>query len=197
MTEFGTRLRDLRICHNMTQDEAATAINVTKQAISKWENDRGLPDVSSLGALAELYSVSIDYLLTGSEIEKEVEVVEKEKIVEVEKPLTEEMIKALQLRNFDAFRMSYGAIFAGVMSTIIAISFLIIVCRIPHNVPINGPYILLLVMMMAFIILAIVAYYLGFKRIRKYKEVKKEVEEKTGMEIGIYYFKKDKNIDKK
>ncbi|MDE5601144.1 MAG: helix-turn-helix domain-containing protein, partial [Clostridia bacterium] len=100
MTEFGTRLKDLRICHNMTQDEAAAAISVSKQAISKWENDRGLPDVASLGALAELYGTTIDYLLTGEEkvrVEKEVEIVEveKEKIVEVEKQLTKDMLTAI------------------------------------------------------------------------------------------------------
>ncbi len=91
--DFGERLKDLRMQKNMTQEDVASKLFVTKQAVSRWENGNCLPDVATLGKLAELFDVNIDYLLTGNEnvkIEKEIEIIEKEKIVEVEKPLTDE-----------------------------------------------------------------------------------------------------------
>ena len=192
MTDFGTRLRGLRIGHNMTQDEAAAAINVSKQAISKWENDRGLPDVSSLGALAELYGTTVDYLLTGEEkVKVKKEIVEKEKIVEVEKPLTKEMLKALQERNFVAFRLSYGCIIMGSIALIAALATFVL-----YIIPKTSSYVML-ILSIVWLVVGIGLVCWGCHNLGKYKAVKKEVEEKTGMKIGAYYFKKDKNVKNK
>ena len=48
---------------NMTQEELAELINVTPQAISKWENSIGMPDISQLIPLANVFNVSVDTLL--------------------------------------------------------------------------------------------------------------------------------------
>ena len=44
----GSTIRELRKNKNLTQEELAEAINVTPQAISKWENNIGLPDISQI-----------------------------------------------------------------------------------------------------------------------------------------------------
>lgn len=90
---FGERLKELRVEKGLTQEDVANALCVTKQAVSKWENGASFPDVAYLGALADFMGVNIDYLLTGNDnvkIEKQIEIVEKEKIVEVEKEVIKE-----------------------------------------------------------------------------------------------------------
>ena len=108
MNDFGERLKDLRVQNDMTQEDVASKLFVTKQAVSRWENGNCLPDVATLGKLAELFDVNIDYLLTGNDnvkIEKEIEIVEKEKIVEVEKEKIVEVEKPLS--DEDKERMLY------------------------------------------------------------------------------------------
>ncbi len=98
MNDFGERLKDLRVQNDMTQEDVASKLFVTKQAVSRWENGNCLPDVATLGKLAEIFDVNIDYLLIGNDnvkIEKEIEIVEKEKIVEVEKEKIVEVEKPL------------------------------------------------------------------------------------------------------
>lgn len=186
MTDFGTRLKDLRIGHGLTQEEAADMIFVSKQAISKWENGHGLPDVACLGKLAELYGVSIDYLLTGKEIEKEVEIieVEKEKIVEVEKPLTKGMIHSLLLNYQRRFMSSYGWI---CMSPI----FIILGCIM---IALYFKFDFVLGIGIIWIIFGIIILCFGVYRRKKCDELKKEIEEKTGRSVGLFGYKnKDRN----
>lgn len=56
-------IRELRKLKNLTQEELAEAINVTPQAISKWENGNGLPDIQQLIPLATFFNVSTDIIL--------------------------------------------------------------------------------------------------------------------------------------
>lgn len=60
------RLAELRINHNMTQEEFAERLDVSRQAVSKWELDKTLPDVNKLLKISELFQVSVDYLLKGA-----------------------------------------------------------------------------------------------------------------------------------
>jgi transcriptional regulator with XRE-family HTH domain len=64
---IGERLAELRKKHNMTQEELAEKLEVSRQAVSKWELDKTMPDVSKLTKMSELYQVSVDYLLKGEE----------------------------------------------------------------------------------------------------------------------------------
>lgn len=64
MTEtFGQRFSRLRKNKGLTQDEVATKVNVSSQAVSKWENDINMPDIGILLQLAELVGVTTDELL--------------------------------------------------------------------------------------------------------------------------------------
>jgi len=60
-------IANLRKKNNVSQGQLAKAINVTPQAISKWENGICQPDTSSLPLLADFFNVSIDYLFYGYE----------------------------------------------------------------------------------------------------------------------------------
>ncbi|MBO5786111.1 MAG: helix-turn-helix transcriptional regulator [Clostridia bacterium] len=65
---FGKKLKKLRTEGGLTQDELAEKIYVTRTAISKWESDRGYPNIDSLKAISKFFSVSIDALLSSDEV---------------------------------------------------------------------------------------------------------------------------------
>ena len=102
---LGERILELRKAANMSQADLARAMDVSRQAVSKWENDLSVPDSSKLIRLAEILDTDIEYLSTGrrnfarrppvvlTTVETVEKVVEKpviqvvEKVVEVEKPV--------------------------------------------------------------------------------------------------------------
>ena len=61
----GAYLADLRRARGLTQQEAADQLGVSNKTVSKWENGAGLPDITVLPALAELYGVTADDILAG------------------------------------------------------------------------------------------------------------------------------------
>ena len=65
---FGEKLKKLRTDRGLTQDELAEKLYVTRTAISKWESDRGCPNIDSLKAISNFFSVSIDELLSSGEV---------------------------------------------------------------------------------------------------------------------------------
>ena len=67
---LGEKIKKARIESGLTQEQLAGKMMVSRQAITKWEADKGIPDVSNLKLLAQLLSVSVDYLLDdGKEID--------------------------------------------------------------------------------------------------------------------------------
>jgi transcriptional regulator with XRE-family HTH domain len=65
---FAEKLRALRKGAKMSQEQLAVKIGVSRQAITKWETDGGLPDIENVMAIATLFSVSIDELLSTEKI---------------------------------------------------------------------------------------------------------------------------------
>ncbi len=63
METLGTRLVELRKKYNFTQADIGEKLNVSVQAVSKWENDLSLPDYDYLIKLADLFNTSTDELL--------------------------------------------------------------------------------------------------------------------------------------
>ena len=61
--KFSQYIKEYRKKNNLTQQELANKLYVTKQAISKWENDKGIPDVSLYQSISNLLDVSIDELM--------------------------------------------------------------------------------------------------------------------------------------
>jgi transcriptional regulator with XRE-family HTH domain len=60
---FGSKLKELREKHNITQEEFGKILKVTKGTISNWEMNRTQPPFDTLKQIADYFGVSIDYLL--------------------------------------------------------------------------------------------------------------------------------------
>lgn len=63
---IGENLYSLRKIHEMTQEEVAEKIGVSRQALAKWECGETLPDIERCTMLADLYDVTLDELVTHS-----------------------------------------------------------------------------------------------------------------------------------
>ena len=105
---IGERILKLRKENKFSQCDLASALDISRQAVSKWESDKSCPDTFNLIQLSEILNTTVEYLATGRSlpsrpapvqvnyinrperiIEKPVEV---EKIVEVEKPVIVEKV---------------------------------------------------------------------------------------------------------
>jgi len=60
---LGDQLQRLREEKNMSREELAQQINVSRQAVYKWENNKGYPDIQNLLRLSEIYETTIDELI--------------------------------------------------------------------------------------------------------------------------------------
>lgn len=69
--KIGRFIAELRKENKMTQIDLANKLGITDRAISKWENGRGMPDLSLLTPLCEILDVSINELLSGARLDKE------------------------------------------------------------------------------------------------------------------------------
>ena len=74
--KIGTIIKNLRIQNKVTQDQLATFLGVTPQAISRWEAENGYPDIELLPSLAEFFSVTTDDLLGINRTEREKRLIE-------------------------------------------------------------------------------------------------------------------------
>ena len=66
--EFNEKLQKLRTNENLTQEELAEKLYVSRAAISKWESGRGYPSIDSLKAIAKYFHITIDELIGSEEI---------------------------------------------------------------------------------------------------------------------------------
>ena len=108
---IGERIISLRNERNISQGQIAKALNVSRQAVSKWENDLSSPDTLNLIKLADLLNTDVEYLATGKSlppspspapivvnlVKHEERIVEVEKIVE--KPVVKRVIRVKYRRN--------------------------------------------------------------------------------------------------
>lgn len=63
--DLASRLYELRKGKNLSQEEIAERLNVSRQTVSKWETGQSVPDFDKIVPLCELYTISADELLTG------------------------------------------------------------------------------------------------------------------------------------
>ncbi|MCO8194154.1 MULTISPECIES: helix-turn-helix domain-containing protein [Anaerofustis] len=64
---FGEKLKSLRIKNEYSQETLAEMINVSRQAVTKWENGNGMPDIENLKLIADIFDVTIDSLVRDEE----------------------------------------------------------------------------------------------------------------------------------
>lgn len=141
---IGERITELRKEQKLSQGQLAQALAVSRQAVSKWENDQTSPDSLNLIRLAEILDTDIEYLTTGRRnygrrppvVIKTVETVEKvvekpvvqvvEKVVEtvvekpvveyIEKPVIKKSVRVKYVRNPLEYLIVGGVCFlAGVL----------------------------------------------------------------------------------
>ena len=124
---LGERIIELRKTAGLSQYALAKAMDISRQAVSKWETDQGAPDVMNLIRLADILDTDVEYLATGRKsygmrppvvikttetIEKIVEkpvvqvkeligenIIEKPVIQVVEKPVTKKVYRTQYVRN--------------------------------------------------------------------------------------------------
>lgn len=63
------RLKDLRKNAGYSQEQLAEMLEISRQAVSKWESAQGYPDIENVIRLSQIYHVSTDYILLGSKNE--------------------------------------------------------------------------------------------------------------------------------
>jgi len=63
--DFGMQIKKLRSSHKLTQEQLALKLNVSRQTISSWENNRNLPDLEMVVQIAKIFEISLDQLILG------------------------------------------------------------------------------------------------------------------------------------
>lgn len=64
---LGNKIKSLRTDAQLSQDELAEKLSVSRQALSKWENDLTSPDIEKIKRISDIFDVSIDYLLKDNQ----------------------------------------------------------------------------------------------------------------------------------
>lgn len=121
---IGERIMELRKERSITQGQLAQMMEVSRQAVSKWENDQTAPDSLKLIKLADVLDTEVEYLVTGNKpvyeqppivvnlVKKVDKVVEVEKIVE--KPVIKRIVRTKYRNNFpELFLVGAGCFVAG------------------------------------------------------------------------------------
>lgn len=65
---FSEKLLTLRKANDLTQEQLAEKLDVSRQSVSKWESGQATPELEKIVALSTVFNVSTDYLLKASEI---------------------------------------------------------------------------------------------------------------------------------
>ena len=68
MEQIGSIIKDIRKKNNLTQNEFASILGVTFQAVSKWENDKSIPDITILKDISNKFNVDLNYLISGKKV---------------------------------------------------------------------------------------------------------------------------------
>ena len=68
--DFSEKLLTMRKSRNLTQEQLAEQLDVSRQTISKWESGQAMPELDKIVALSNLFDVTVDYLLKPSEIDE-------------------------------------------------------------------------------------------------------------------------------
>ncbi len=152
---LGEKLFELRKAKNLTQDEVAEKLNVTRQTVSKWETNQSTPDFDKIVPISELFEIGVEELLTGKL--KEEKQLEKE-----EKVLTKQEAKE------KSAKVVSGSIFI----YILAVALIMILVPVKHVNPIVASSIFLI--LIGWATARIIKNYMSMPKFEKTKEEKKE-----------------------
>ena len=65
--DIGTKIKEARLAAQLTQEQTAEALGVSRQTMSNWENNKTYPDIVSVIKMSDLFDVSLDHLLKEKE----------------------------------------------------------------------------------------------------------------------------------
>ncbi|MGE7852287.1 helix-turn-helix domain-containing protein [Bacillus paramycoides] len=68
--EFYKKLKEERLKHDLSQEELALKLNISRQSVSKWELEKGYPNIETLITLSDLFNISMDELIKGDDFLK-------------------------------------------------------------------------------------------------------------------------------
>ena len=101
---FSEKIINLRKAHGWSQEEFAEKLNVSRQAISRWENDSALPDALNILQISKLFGVTTDYLLNDDYT--------SDKDIPVVKNATQETDNIILKKQQGLYRIDTAPIFA-------------------------------------------------------------------------------------
>lgn len=100
--EFAEKITTLRKSRDLTQEQLAERLGVSRQSVSKWENGSVIPDVEKIIELSRIFDVTLDYLLKPSEIDE----------LSVKTELLEQQQKELLIREKRRTRIVRAAMYS-------------------------------------------------------------------------------------
>ncbi|MCI9087011.1 MAG: helix-turn-helix domain-containing protein [Clostridia bacterium] len=151
---LGERLFELRKAKNLTQDDMAEKLNVTRQTVSKWETNQSTPDFDKIMPLCELFEIGVEELLTGKKSEEQ----QKKE----EKVLTKQEVKEKSAKVVSTSIFIYFA----------AVAFLMIAIPVQHANPIIASSIFLL--LIGWGTVRIIRHYMSKPKFEKTKAEKRQ-----------------------
>lgn len=116
---IGEKLKELRIKNKMSQDELAIKLGVTRQAVSKREQNLSLPDTNNLILIAKIFHVTLDELVNYNDNLNNNSEVKENKESNEEKEINEDVIEEQEVKEYEVFEKS--PLFA-ILSSLISIT---------------------------------------------------------------------------
>lgn len=114
--DISEKILKLRKANNLSQENLAEQLNVSRQSISKWETGQSVPETEKLIALSEIFNVTIDYLLKPSEIDEisiRTEILEKQQQQLVEKERKNDKILFIVLSCLATYLVAFAIYIIG------------------------------------------------------------------------------------
>lgn len=155
---LGERIFELRKASDLSQEEVADKLNVTRQTVSKWENNQSTPDFDKIVPLCELFGIGAEELITGKKEDEQNESVDKKE----EKVLTKQ----------DVREKSAKVVSTSVFIYIASVAFLMVAVPVQKMNPIIASAIFLL--LIAWATARIIKHYMSAPKFVKTEEEKKQ-----------------------
>lgn len=127
---LGEKIKLLRKSKNLTQNELGTLLNVSFQAVSKWEKNASQPDIDTIKKLCEIFEVNVDdFLKDDFSLKPNKEVVHKK----IEKPITANQSVSTNEKALVLSRNQFTAIVCSAVAFILVIVGIILGVTIPNS----------------------------------------------------------------
>lgn len=160
---FGEKLYELRKLKNLSQEDVADKLNVTRQTVSKWETNQSTPDFDKIIPLCELFEISTEELLTGKTSEEKNNNENTENEEKENKVLTKEEVR----------KKSAEVVSTSIFIYILAVAILIVAIPVLRINPIVATAIFLC--MIAWATTRIVKHYMSIPKFEKSKEEERQM----------------------